>query len=543
VPGAATGTVAFSDDGGVSSITGCGSQPVSSGGASCTITGGYAAVGTHSITAIYSGDGNYTGSTSSPLTQTTAAVVPPDPVNTALPLITGTAQQGATLTADHGSWTTTDPTTYAYQWQDCTGGTCTDTGATNSTYTLQSTDVGDTIKVVVTATNAAGPTAATSAATLAVLDATPTSNPDSPPTISGTAKVSQTLTVNTTGAFAGANVTYTYQWQDCTDARCTNVASGGTSSSYTLQSGDVGDTIEVVVTATNDGGSSPATSLQTTAVAALPNPTPTPTPPQTPTPTPTPAPVSTAAPVISGTDAVGHVLSVSTGSWSANTTGFRHQWLRDGIPIPGATHSTYTVQTADQGHALTCTVTASDASSTTTTTSSSTSPGVTIPINNVQACPQPSGQLSGTTLGPITLGLTRTRARRTLPRFKPRSYHTDNFCLSGGWGIRVGYASARLLGSTHTRQAAISGRVVLALTANPFYTLDEVKPGTRLVGAAHRLKLGKVIQLGVNDWYVIPGATSNGVLKVRHGIIQEIGITNKRLTATRAAQTRLLISF
>ncbi len=42
---------------------------------------------------------------------------------------------------------------------------------------------------------------------------------------------------------------------------------------------------------------------------------------------------------------------------------------------------------------------------------------------------------------------------------------------------------------------------------------------------------------------MIPGATSNGVLKVRHGIIEEVGITNERLTATRAAQTRLLTSF
>jgi hypothetical protein len=375
-----------------------------------------------------------------------------------------------------------------------------------------------------------------------VLDATPTSNPDSPPTITGTAKVGQALTVDTTGAFTGANLAYSYQWQDCTGVTCTNVASasGGTSSSYTLQSTDVGDTIEVVVTATNDGGSTAATAAATSAVEALPNPTPTPTPP----PTPTPAPVSTATPVISGAVAVGHVLSVSTGSWSGTTSGFQYQWLRDGVPISGSTHSTYTVQTADQGHALTCTVTAADGSTTSTSTSSSTSSGVTIPISNVQACPQPTGQLGGTTLGPITLGLTRTRARRMLPRFNTPSYHTDNFCLSGSSGIRVGYASAKLLGSTaDARQAAISGRVVLALTANPFYTLDGVKPGTSLASAAHHLKLDKVIRLGLNNWYVIPAATSNGVLKVRHGMIQEVGVANKRLTATRAAQTRLLISF
>ena len=215
------------------------------------------------------------------------------------------------------------------------------------------------------------------------------------------------------------------------------------------------------------------------------------------------------------------------------------------MPIPGATHSTYTVQAADQGHKLSCTVVAAtDGTTASTSTSSSTSTGVTIPISNVQACRRPTGQLSGTTLGPITLGLSRARARRLLPRFKIRSYHTDNFCLSGGWGIRVGYASARLLGSTaNAGKAAISGRVTLALTANPFYALRGVKPGTRLGTAAHRLKSGGAIKLGRNDWYVIPGAASNGVLKVRHGVVQEVGIADKGLTATRAAQIQLLRSF
>ena len=51
------------------------------------------------------------------------------------------------------------------------------------------------------------------------------------------------------------------------------------------------------------------------------------------------------------------------------------------------------------------------------------------------------------------------------------------------------------------------------------------------------------VALGRNDWYVIPGATSNGVLKVRHGIIQEVGIANTQLSSNRAAQLRLLRNF
>jgi len=66
-PAAAIGAVAF-DEGGAP-IAGCTAQTVSSGTATCTLSG-YAAAGTHSIAATYSGDGNYLASTSSDPTQT-----------------------------------------------------------------------------------------------------------------------------------------------------------------------------------------------------------------------------------------------------------------------------------------------------------------------------------------------------------------------------------------------------------------------------------------------------------------------------------------
>ena len=65
--GTRTGTVNF-EDGGVT-ITGCGAKAVAAAGtATCAIA--YAGPGSHSITAIYSGDGNFTGSTSATLAQT-----------------------------------------------------------------------------------------------------------------------------------------------------------------------------------------------------------------------------------------------------------------------------------------------------------------------------------------------------------------------------------------------------------------------------------------------------------------------------------------
>src|SRR5256885_735892 len=41
------------------------------------------------------------------------------PVNTSLPTVTGTAQVGQTLTASPGSWSGTQPISYAYQWRRC----------------------------------------------------------------------------------------------------------------------------------------------------------------------------------------------------------------------------------------------------------------------------------------------------------------------------------------------------------------------------------------------------------------------------------------
>jgi hypothetical protein len=73
------------------------------------------------------------------------------PVNTVAPAITGTAQEGQTLTCSTGTWSGSP--TYTYQWKRNGSNIG---SATNSTYLLVTADVGQSILCTVTATNALG---------------------------------------------------------------------------------------------------------------------------------------------------------------------------------------------------------------------------------------------------------------------------------------------------------------------------------------------------------------------------------------------------
>ena len=137
---------------------------------------------------------NAAGNSSATRTQTAVVAAAP-PVNTVLPTISGTAQDGQTLTAANGTWTGTAPITYTYQWRRCdaAGASCVEHRRRDaSTYSLVAADVGATLRVVVTGTNAAGNSSATSSATGLVAARAPVNTVL--PAISGTAEDGQTLT-------------------------------------------------------------------------------------------------------------------------------------------------------------------------------------------------------------------------------------------------------------------------------------------------------------------------------------------------------------
>jgi hypothetical protein len=68
-------------------------------------------------------------------------------------------------------------------------------------------------------------------------------------------------------------------------------------------------------------------------------------------------PVNRDVPHLQGTGAVGEVLTVTMGNWDGEPTDYAFAWKRDGQDV-GSNSMNYRVDTADQGHSITCVVTA-----------------------------------------------------------------------------------------------------------------------------------------------------------------------------------------
>ena len=165
------------------------------------------------------------------------------------------------------------------------------------------------------------------------------------PTISGTAQVGDSLTADTSGiadADGLTSATFAYRWL-ADDAEI----SGATGSSYTLTSSEQGKTIKVRVAFTDDAGNAESlTSDATAAVAARPN------------------SAATGAPTISGTAQVGETLTAAT-SGIRDDDGiakavFAYQWVAGESDINGATGSSYTLTSSEQGKTIKVRVTFTD---------------------------------------------------------------------------------------------------------------------------------------------------------------------------------------
>ena len=212
---------------------------------------------------------NASGTAAAESTQTGTVAAATAPQNTALPTITGTAAVGSTLTATNGTWSGSTPITYTYAWERCAtnGATCAAiSGATTETYKVASADAAHTLRVVVTATNAAGSGQATSSFVSVSATSAPVNTVA--PAVTGTAKQGLTLTT-TLGTWSGGSLTYLYLWYRC-DAGETNCASisGATAATYVATATDVGHYILSIIVASNSSGSARANSNAVGPVAA-----------------------------------------------------------------------------------------------------------------------------------------------------------------------------------------------------------------------------------------------------------------------------------
>jgi hypothetical protein len=108
----------------------------------------------------------------------TATVLPSVPVMGLFsqpPSISGTAEQGQVLSETHADWLNS-PTSYSYQWLRCdsTGGNCAAiAGAIVQPYTLNSADVGSTLRVQETASNGEGTSSPSVSVPSALVGASP----------------------------------------------------------------------------------------------------------------------------------------------------------------------------------------------------------------------------------------------------------------------------------------------------------------------------------------------------------------------------------
>ena len=312
------------------------------------------------------------------------------------PGITGLPRAGEVLTATTSQIDDADglvDARFTYQWERqvlATGAETDIPGATGVTYEVTSDDRDSAVRVSVSFRDAAENSETLSSYWLLVL--TPPNNlATGAPTIGGAVRVGEELTADISSiadADGLTNVAYEYQWissDGSSDVEITNA----TAPTYTVAAEDVGRTIRVRVTFTDDAGHQQTlTSEWTEAVEFAVQPQRANTP-------------ATGAPTISGTAQVGETLRAEiSGIDDADglvNASFTYQWERQVLAtgaetdIPGATGATYEVTSDDRDRAVRVSVSFSDAAENGETLSSYWIPVLTPPNNLATGAPTIGG--------------------------------------------------------------------------------------------------------------------------------------------------------
>jgi hypothetical protein len=258
------------------------------------------------------------------------------------PALSGTAQDGQTLSTTDGTWTGVPPPTFAYQWF---ADGVEIPGATSSTYVLTSAEIGTNVSVRVTATNASGSVEALSGTTVDVI-------------AGGSLHLSaQTIAENsaigaTVGTLSVTNVTGSPVYSLDNDGDGKFAIDGADLEVADDIDYDVQTSHTVVVSASGTSPLVPQTSFVITVTDVA------------------DGPVNTVLPTISGTVEVFSVLTGTDGTWTGTPTPtLTYQWNAGGVAISGATSSTYQLQTAEDGALITFTVTGTNTAGSVSATS------------------------------------------------------------------------------------------------------------------------------------------------------------------------------
>ncbi|HLP23575.1 MAG TPA: fibronectin type III domain-containing protein, partial [Microbacteriaceae bacterium] len=288
------------------------------------------------------------------------------PLNTAPPTIAGTAARAITLTAANGTWDGYGRViTYSYQWQVSDGGTgpwVNILGATSPSYTVASAYVGSTIRVRVSADNSAPAAGNAVSSPTAIVQ----SGLADAPAITSVARGDRQLSVNWTapGSTNGGTITsYTLQytsnqldWQTASSS----ISPSATSATITGLNNGTGYFVRVfATTAAGDGA------IATSNAATVPSTVAT----------------NTALPAVTGTAAVGVLLSATSGTWTDGgaSVAYTYRWQSAAtasgsfVDIAGATAATYTPTVADAGTVVRVVVTATNSAGAVSASSSATS--------------------------------------------------------------------------------------------------------------------------------------------------------------------------
>ncbi|GAA1141950.1 CHAP domain-containing protein [Nocardioides aquiterrae] len=245
------------------------------------------------------------------------------------PVIDGIAKVGSVLSSTAGTWKPVDATV-TYQWF---GNGQKIAGATAPTLRLTRARLGQTVTVTTTASKLGFPARqVTSAPTAAVLPGELKNT--SAPVLSGEPKIDQTLTLDT-GTWTPAPDTLTIQW--LANGQPIEGVTGGPT--LTLTPDLVGATISANVTATRAGYDPVSAATAPTAPVALGTFT------------------VTAEPRLLGLPEMGQALTVDTGAYRPTADTVAVQWLRNGVPIDGATGTTYQLVNLDLGTRISARVT------------------------------------------------------------------------------------------------------------------------------------------------------------------------------------------